>query len=203
MAGWSVKASSGMPAIYDSVSASSELLYKDYIHKNIQQGWSLSEEGSIPLAPVVPFRPADPPSEVSEGFTLVEKPKFTQKGGELQYRRLTDSPLNKDVVQYLNTHLGTVHLFIPGKFTWKDPKTVCGRWACGSPDRPVSSACFAATSAEWTAKSCEFGFCERCYGDCYPVERCLPSPKKSKLAKKDSKAASSSSSSSSSSESES
>ena len=201
MAGWAVKSSSGMPSIYDSVSASSELLYKDYIHSNIIQGWSLAVEGAIPKAPVVPFRLAQPAQQSSEGFTLVDRPVFTQRGGELQHRRMTDSPLNQDVVQCLNTNLGTVHLYIPGKFTWKDPKTVCGRWACGSPSRPASAACFAANSVEWTARSSQFAFCERCYGDCYPNERCLPSPKKQKPAAKD-LVASSSSSSSSSSESE-
>ena len=53
MAGWAVKSASGMAAVYDSVSASSELLYKDYIHRNFQNGWSLMPEGTIPLQPVV------------------------------------------------------------------------------------------------------------------------------------------------------
>ena len=53
MAGWAVKGASGMASVYDSVSASSELAYKDFVHKSFQNGWALSETGAIPMAPNV------------------------------------------------------------------------------------------------------------------------------------------------------
>ena len=128
---------------------------------------------------MVPFTARS--SDVGDGeYTLVEKPISTQKGADLQLRRMSDSPLNDSVVQCLNTGVGTVHLFVNGAFKWKEPKTLCGRWACGAPDRPVKTAMFSATSTEWTGRNCKYGFCEACYGDCYPAERCSPSPRKAK-----------------------
>ena len=191
-----------MPAIYVSVSASSDLIYKNFIHRNFQEGWTLSAEGVIPLIPVVPFQAQKTCEPDEQGWTVVEKPTFTQRGADLQLRRMRDSPLNDTVVQCLNSKVGVVHLFLTS-CQWTDPKTVCGRWSCGSPARPVASASFAADSEEWTAESCKFGFCERCYGDCYPVGRCSPSPKKSTGKKKAKELASSASSSSSESSSES
>ena len=201
MAGWQVKAASGMASIYDSVSASAELIYKDFVHKNFQNGWSLMEEGSVPLAPVVPFvaNPQVMLEEKDGDWSLADRPKSTQKGADLQSRRLADSPLDGSVVQVLNTQVGVVHLFVGTKFAWKDPRSICGRWQCGSPDRPGKNSKFAAGSAEWKADNCMFGFCEACYGDCYPAERCSPSPVKPKSKKKPQSRASSSSSSSSSS----
>ena len=55
MAGWTPKSASGMARVYDSVSVSAELLYKDFIHKNFQSGWTLRDTGSIPMVPKVPF----------------------------------------------------------------------------------------------------------------------------------------------------
>ena len=203
MAGWTVKASSGKPAVYDSVAASSELLYKDFIHRNVQQGWSLSKEGAIPLRPVVSFESCKEPAPVEEKTEWAfAEASVTQRGAALQLQRMSDSPLNETVIQVLNTGSGLVHLFMTGKFKWKDPKSLCGRWACGSPDRPMKAASFAASSSEWTGSTCLYGFCESCYGDCYPVERCLPSPKKAKSAESGNQSDSSTSSSSTTSDAE-
>ena len=55
MVGWAAKSASGMASVYDSVKASSELLYKDFIHKNFQSGWTLKDVGSIPMSAKIPF----------------------------------------------------------------------------------------------------------------------------------------------------
>ena len=172
MAGWAVKSSSGMPAIYDSVSASSELVYKDFIHKNIEAGWTVAEEGSVPAKPICPLSTSGgvEPSRVSGQ----DKPKSTQKGADLQMRRAREMPLDGSVVQALNTQIGTVHLFPLSKLLGtrvKAPKTFCGNWAPGTPDDPAKDAKFALTSDEYTGENCFFGFCERCYGASYPKDR--------------------------------
>ena len=195
MAGWTVKPSSGMANVYDSVTASSELLYKDFTHRNFHNGWSLMPEGTIPLNPVVGFKdvsrdqPAEHPSPA--------KKVSTQRGGGLQLRRMADSPLDDSVVQCLHSKLGSIHLAVIGVTPrGKEPKTVCGRWVCGTPDMPAETADFASISDKWTGVNSAFAFCERCYGDCYPVGRCLSTPKKTKGSPKASSLASSSSSSS-------
>ena len=208
MAGWAVKSASGMAEVYDSVSATSELVYKDFIHKNIQKGWSLSAEGRIPLQPVVPFLSCSNARPVSEETpkAAVTKPPSTQKGADLQLRRMADSPLGDSVIQCQNTTLGIVHLQIRGAFQFKDPRTCCGR-QYGSPTNPAKNMKFSDSSQEWTGENSLFHFCERCYGDCYPVDRCISSPKKGKQTKDKPKTfltdSSASSSSSDSSESES
>ena len=181
MAGWAVKAASGMASVYDSVSASSELVYKDFIHRNIQKGWSLCAEGSIPLQPVVPFVSCSKPvaSKADGPKATAAKPSSTQKGADLQLRRMADSPLNDSVVQCQILSLGHVHLHVRGVFQWKSPKTCCGK-ECGSPAKPAKNCKFSDSSQEWTGDNCLFGFCVRCYGECYPVDRCMTTPKKGK-----------------------
>ena len=48
MSGWTVKSTSGMASIYDSVKASSELLYKDFIHKELSLFSVADNQRSIP-----------------------------------------------------------------------------------------------------------------------------------------------------------
>ena len=175
MAGWTVKSSSGMAAIYDSVSATSELLYKDYVHKNIQSGWTISETGSIPQAPLVSFNTAHSTAPLGCDVSPPKKAKLDQKGAGLQLQRMRDSPLNESIVQVLNQLTGGVHLFAH-KSNWKNPSTVCGRWPCGSIKNPANGAEFGQTSETWTALNSFNSFCELCYGDAYPVDRCLPTP---------------------------
>ena len=179
MAGWTVKSSSGMASIYDSVSASSELVYKAFIHKNVQSGWSVCEEGSIPLAPVFPFASVSAAPEKAVGSTARAKASASQRGASLQLQRMADSPLGDSVVQCMNTTLGSVHLFVCGDF--KKPRTLCGK-DFGSRLTPAKNCEFASSSSKWTGDNCFFGFCERCYGDCYPKDRCVPTPKKGKKA---------------------
>ena len=95
---------------------------------------------------------------------------------------MTDSPLDRSVIQVVNKVKGTVHLFVQRSelFRWKDPKTVCGRWQCGSPDAPAKGAEFSSAFDSWSDKNSVYGFCEACYGDCYPRDRCLQSPAKAK-----------------------
>ena len=88
-------------------------------------------------------------------------------------RRLRETPLNDTVVQVLNVPHGTVHLYLRGAFNPKEPKTICGRFAPGLPKEPAKTAQFATDSGKWTGDNCMFAFCERCFGDAYPVERVL------------------------------
>ena len=167
----------------------------------------MSAEGRIPLQPVVPFLSCSNARPVREETpkAAVTKPPSTQKGADLQLRRMADSPLGDSVIQCQNTTLGTVHLQIRGAFQFKDPRTCCGR-QYGSPTNPAKNMKFSDSSQEWTGENSLFHFCERCYGDCYPVDRCISSPKKGKQAKDEQKTYltdSSAASSSSTSESES
>ena len=173
-----------MASIYDSIQASSELLYKDFIHKNFQQGWRLCSSGSIPAPPRVPFGQVSDEKPVDENATP-PKPKSAVRGGDLQRTRVADSPLDKTVVQVVNKKIGCVHLFVQRgelclPLVQKDPRTLCGRWKCGTPDTPLSGAEFSSAFESWSDDNTSFGFCERCYGDCYPRDRCLESPLKSK-----------------------
>ena len=174
MVGWTVKGASGMASIYDSVQASSELLYKDFIHKNFQLGWSLSMSGSIPSPPLVPFVQSSVQKPVVASLTP-PKPKSSTRGVDLQRTRVAESPLDSTVIQVVKGNVGCVHLYLHRRdlFRWKEPVTVCGRWKCGSPDAPAAGVEFSKCSSQWTDDNCCFAFCERCYGDCYPEERCL------------------------------
>ena len=103
MAGWAVKGASGMASVYDSVSASSELAYKDFVHKSFQNGWALSETGAIPMAPKVHLSQMLQGSVVTENSTPPKaKNQLDQKGAALQLRRMRDSPLDDTVLQCLN-----------------------------------------------------------------------------------------------------
>ena len=88
--------------------------------------------------------------------------------------RARRTPLNDTVVQVLNTHFGTVHLFPVSTLLGtnvKTPKTFCGGWAPGTLENPNKDATFASSSEKWTGMNCVFGFCERCYGASYPKGR--------------------------------
>ena len=197
MAGWAVKASSGMPAVYDSVAASSELVYKNFIHQNFRAGWQVAEEGNVPSKPLVPLSfvgKSDRPVEASP-----PKAKSTQRGADLQMKRTWESPLDSSVIQVLNVPVGLVHLFpvSSGLVRVKQPKTFCGRWSPGSPDSPSGDAEFAPNSAKWTGDNSFFGFCERCYGASYPLGRAVMKPGKVSQARSSASEGDSSSSSSS------
>ena len=136
--------------------------------------------------------------------TARAKPSASQRGAGLQLQRLADSPLDDSVIQCKSKTLQScsVHLFVCGDF--KRLRTCCGT-DVGSPLTPTKDCEFASSSSKWTGDNCLFGFCERCYGDCYPKSYCAPSPMKGKRVSQAprTKLASSSGSSSSSSESDS
>ena len=175
MVGWTVKGASGMASIYDSVQASSELLYKDFIHKNFMHGWSLSMSGSIPSPPLVPFVQVSDQKPVELTSTPPE-PKSSTRGVDLQKTRVAESPLDSTVIQVVKGSVGCVHLYLRTLYGWKEPKTVCGTWKCSTPDAPAAGVEFSKFSSHWTGKNCCYAFCESCYGDCYPIGRCLAPP---------------------------
>ena len=119
--------------------------------------------------------------------TSPPKPKF-------QRRRVVDSPLDDSVIHVVNRSIGCVHLFLQRSklFRFKDPKSVCSSWSCGTPDMPAKGAIFSTAFDTWKEENSAYGFCERCCGDCYPKDRCVATPVKSKG--KDSSSDSSSSS---------
>ena len=171
MASWAVKSSSGTPALYDSVAASSELVYKDFVHRNIQAGRQVASEGNVPAKPMVSLRSSG--AELPATNTGPARPKSTQKGADLQLERMGKLPLNQSVVQVRNVPVGTVHLFPLSKHRVKNPKPFCGRWASGSPDAPSEDAEFSTGSSTWTGDNSFFGFCVTCYGKAYPVDRAV------------------------------
>ena len=182
MVGWTVKGASGMASVYDSVTASSELIYKDFVHKNFQKGWTLSQTGAIPMAPKVHL------SQLVQGNGLTEnstppkaKGQLDRKGAALQLRRMRDSPLDSRVVQCRNVLQGTVHLYVDDRtFGAKNTTTtVCENWPCGTPSKPSNGAEFADSSESWNALNSFDNFCEYCYGVAYPVDKCIPTPRKS------------------------
>ena len=129
----------------------------------------------------MPFGEVSEEKPVDENLTP-PKPASSVRGGDHQRTRVTDSPLDRSVIQVVNKTIGTVHLYIQGKefFRWKDPATVCGRWKCGSPEAPIKGAEFSSAFDSWSDKNCVYGFCTACYGDCYPRDRCQESPAKAK-----------------------
>ena len=91
-----------------------------------------------------------------------------------QLHKLQNFPLNDTVVQVLNTQAGLVHLFCgSGPRKAGRPRSLCGKWMCGSKESPVRSAEFADSSSEWDGKHKAFGFCEVCYGEAYPTNKCI------------------------------
>ena len=78
MCGWAAKSSSGMPAVYDSVSASAELVHKAYVCKNVQAGWHTAEEGRLPEQPKVAGS-----SSGSVPTDVQESPSKKKSGAEL------------------------------------------------------------------------------------------------------------------------
>ena len=176
MAGWKVKASSGMPSVYDSVAVSAELLHKKAVHDNIRRGWQLVPSGEIPQRPVVPLTGSAGPSTPSPKKAISFTPPRAklQRGADLQLERMRTCPLNSTVKQVLNVPVGLVHLVVENPLVdIKCPATVCNLWRCGSSKAPVKSAKFAQTSSDWTGENCKYGFCERCFGDNYPTERVI------------------------------
>ena len=157
-----------------------------------QLGWNLRSSGAIPSPPKIAFGEVSDSKPVDENQTP-PKPKSAVRGGDLQRTRVADSPLDKSVVQVVNLKHGTVNLFVRGSglTRWKDPRTVCGRWQCGMPDAPARGAEFSRSSDTWSDINCVYGYCEACYGSCYPVDRCVESPGK---VRKESESSSSSSS---------
>ena len=125
------------------------------------------------MAPIVPFSQLQSITPLSENSTP-PKLKLDEKGAGLQLQRMRDSPLDGSIIQVLNQAGGVVHLFAH-RCNWKNPTTLCGRWACGSLKRPSSGAEFA-TTEEWTGLNSFHAFCDSCYGDVYPADRCLPTP---------------------------
>lgn len=171
MAGWASKASSGMPAVYDSVAASSELVYKSFIHQNFRAGWRVAESGIVPTKPIKPLASED----VASPSVTVAPPsvKSTQRGADLQVKRARECPLDQTVIQVMNVPVGLVHLFPLSKHRVKFPKTFCGRWSPGAPDAPSKDAEFSVVSDKWTGDNSLFGFCTTCYGRAYPVDRAV------------------------------
>ena len=175
MAGWASKSASGMASVYDSVPVSAEFVHKKAVHDNIRRGWTLVPVGEIPGKPIVPLTGASPsaasPSKVK---FLPPAAKLTQRGAAMQLERMKTCPLNSTVRQVLNTQAGLVHLVVEAPaVSPKNPSTVCNTWKCGSSKWPGKNTRFSATSTEWTGENCKYGFCDRCYGDNYPVERAV------------------------------
>ena len=129
----------------------------------------LFETGSIPMAPNMPFGPLHDKSSL--GVSLPPKTTVDQKGAALQLQRMRDSPLDDSIVQVLDQLRGLVHLFAH-QSNWKNPTTLCNKWPCGSPKRPNNGVEFSRSSDEWNALNCFHMFCEHCYGESYPVDRC-------------------------------
>ena len=172
MCGWAVKSSSGMPAVYDSVAASAELVHKSYVCKNVQAGWRIADEGCLPEQPKV-----EGSSSGSRPSGAQESPSKKRSGAELQERAVKKFPLDDTVCQVLNAPAGRVHLvLVGGKRTMvvlkrTAARTLCGHWVCGTKQVPVQAATFANSSSRWSGSNSVYSFCESCYGDCYPMDR--------------------------------
>ena len=159
-----------MPAVYDSVAVSSELVYKNFVHENIRRGWKIAPVGNIPEAPRYKF-------DETRGEEMKEDQKSRKplrKGAELQLERMRSTPLNDTVLQVLKSAVDMVHfcLHVPLAVR-KQPRTICGLWNCGSVENPSLTAKLSSNASEWTGENCAYAFCASCYGDAYPVERAL------------------------------
>ena len=184
MGGW--RSGDPMPGLYDSIAASSELAYKEFVRANFVAGWKLQDVGMLPMPAVVPLGvpgaslrvpdlPAPPLPELPPPVRVVVPPPVVVDMPTFESVRPDGTPFARggaehllcaatyvfpdSVVQVMNTRTNTVHLHLGSSLT------VCGSWKLGSRAEPISTADFALDCNRWSSSSPSANFCSQCFSD--------------------------------------
>ena len=125
---------SSMPRAYDAEACVSELAAKTSVMTAVGRGWTPVPSGCVPL-------PA-PPTETTHVESSTESGTATKKSKTKGEK--VDEIWKKEVV--INTTSNAHHLYGGRR------RTLCNRWACGTPEEPAAHAVFSFNVGELNAE---------------------------------------------------